>query len=137
MRTLIPTIFEEFEEICNALTCCKKAPLKTTSFGVSVREDSNNIYFEVPIPGIKAEEVELLLEKESRTLSIKAEHKKQVEEEVKYHVEADRIFFYKIPLPNSINMEGKIEAVSKDGILTVAIQKNRGAESMKIEVKVA
>lgn len=140
MRALIPNIiFEEFEDLCASLSSCKKvdAPVKTTSFGVSVSEDGKNVYFEVPLPGIKAEEIQLFIEKEKRTLNVKAEQKQERSDELKYHVEAERNFFYRFPLSPSINMEAVIDAAIKDGILTITLQKNSGDAPIKIGVKAA
>lgn len=136
MKQYIPSLFEDFEEICNSLTCCKKAPVQTSSYGVSVSEDAKNFYLEVPVPGIKPEEIEVLMEKESRTLSIKAESKEK-KENVQYHTQALRRFSFEIPLSVNVNMEGKTEAVCKDGILNLSLPKCTVQEPCKISVRTA
>lgn len=134
MKLLIPSILSDFEE---ALACCQRAPSKTSSFGVSVSEDAKNMYLAIPLPGIKSKEIQILMEKESRTLSIQAKSKEEKKEGVRYLVEAERVFSYKIPLDSSIDMEGKIDAVAEDGILTITLSKSTEQQPRKIEVKAA
>lgn len=134
MKLLIPSLLEDFEE---ALACCQRAPTKTSSFGVSVSEDAKNMYLAVPLPGIKSEEIQILMEKESRTLSIQAKSKEEKKEGIRYHVEAERVFSYKIPLNCSIDMEGKIDAITKDGILNITLPKSTEQQPRRIDVKVA
>jgi HSP20 family protein len=137
MRQYIPTFFEDLEEVCSSLNCAQKTPVHTSSYGVSVSEDPSNFYLEVPVPGIKPEEIEVLMKKESRTLSIKAESKGQQKENVKYHAQAMRRFSYEIPLSNHINMESKLDAICKDGILTLSLPKCTTQQPCKIAVRPA
>jgi HSP20 family protein len=98
-------------------------------------ESDGKIKIDVPLPGVKPEEVELTTS--GNTLTIKGEHK--AKEEVK---EADYyrhemhygVFTRAVTLPETVDVKHP-EAVFENGVLTVSFPKLTTAEPKRIEIK--
>jgi HSP20 family protein len=102
---------------------------------VNLTEDNENFYLRAELPGIKAEDLEISVTGNSITLS--GERKIPNENEsATYHRrerEAGR-FSRNITLPDRIDNE-KIEAESKNGVLTVTLPKAEETKPRKIDIK--
>lgn len=127
MRRLLPSLLEEFQEVFPALSCCQ-------SSGLTIAEDESKVYIEAAVPGIRCEDVEVTLDQAKRRLRIHAKSKGQ-RENVHYHLKAADQFNYEVPLSNAIDTNKPIEAICKEGILTVELLKNRAPEPLKVEVR--
>ncbi len=125
MRALLPNLFEELSGCCN-----------NAQGAFSISEDEKQFYFDLPVPGVDAKDIEVVVDQEKRTLKIRAQAK-QKRENVQYHLKGACRFFYEVPLSNAIDTTAPIEAICKDGILSVALPKSRAHNPLKIEVKVA
>ncbi|MDN3506167.1 MAG: Hsp20/alpha crystallin family protein [Simkaniaceae bacterium] len=128
-------ILKDFDEIFNtfnAKECC------STSYyeGLSISEDKEKLYIDAELPGVKPEEVEVTIEPKERKLLIKGKPKED-REDVHYHLKQKAKYCYQIPLSNEVDIESEIEAVSKDGILSITLSKNRGHKPLKVDVRVA
>ena len=103
---------------------------------VDVAEENDVYVVKVELPGVNKDDVKITLE--SNILTIRGE--KKVENEVKeknYH-RTERsygAFQRSFTLPTSVKSD-EIDAVYKDGILTVALPKAEEAKPKQIEVKV-
>jgi len=103
---------------------------------VDVAEENDAYVVKVELPGVNKDDVKITLE--SNILTIRGE--KKVENEVKeknYH-RTERsygAFQRSFTLPTSVKSD-EIDAVYKDGILTVALPKAEEAKPKQIEVKV-
>lgn len=103
---------------------------------VDVAEEDDAYVVKVELPGVNKDDVKITLE--SNILTIRGE--KKVESEVKqknYH-RTERSygsFQRSFTLPTSVKND-KIDAVYKDGILTVSLPKAEEAKPKQIEVKV-
>lgn len=116
-QTQQPTIFDQlnkFYTVFNEARSCD---------GLSISEDEERFYIDALLPGVKSEEIKVTLDPQTRYLSICGEAKQ------KYH------YNYEIPLSNDISFDNPIDAVSRDGILSITLSKNRGHKPLKIEVK--
>lgn len=104
---------------------------------VNISEDRDHIYVRAELPGVKAEDLEITIQDNSLILrgqrQIAAEEK-----QVNYHRrERESGFFRRIvALPARIQAD-KVEATSKDGILTIKLAKPEEVKPRKIQVKVA
>lgn len=132
-RFLIPTMFDEIDEICQSLGACQ-APQTFNQLGVSISEDDQKTYVDVPLPGVKAQDVEVTFDHENLRLLVKAEAK-QARENVTYHMKSAGSFNYQIPVSKQIDPNGGVEAICKDGILSLTLSKSRSSQPSKIEVK--
>jgi HSP20 family protein len=103
---------------------------------VDVMEEKNNILVKAELPGMKREEFEVYMDGEN--LIIAGERKTESEEKAAGAYRSERYFgsFHRsIPLPSAVDAN-KIEAVYKDGILTITCPKTEEAKRKRIEVKV-
>ena len=103
---------------------------------VNLSEDKDNLYIRAELPGVQASDLEITLQ--DNNLILRGERKIPAEEkQVNFHRrERESGFFRRIvALPGQVNGE-KVEATSKDGILTIKLPKPEEVKPRKIEVKV-
>jgi len=103
------------------------------------KETDKAYQIDVELPGIPAKDVEISVTK--GILTVKGEKKGESEEKRKDYIRVERsygCFERSLALPEDAD-DGKIEATSKDGVLTVTVAKKVGAAqaARKIEVKAA
>ena len=99
----------------------------------NVWEDSENLYIEIELPGLKSEDVNLSFE--DGQLTIEAE-KKASEDQRQYHL-AERRFGKSVrtfSLPNVVD-PNSINAGFTNGILTVTLAKRPETKARRIEIK--
>ena len=108
--------------------------LSPTFPAVNVWEDTDNVYVEVELPGLKLDDIELLVMGDE--LTIKGERKDVCEDDVSYHRQerATGSFGRVFRLPAGVDAE-KVEATLRNGVLTVTMPKAEEAKPRKIEVK--
>jgi HSP20 family protein len=98
-------------------------------------ESDGKIKIDVPLPGVKPEEVELTTS--GNTLTIKGEHKakEEVKEADYYRQEMHYGAFTRtVTLPETVDVTHP-EAVFENGVLTVSFPKLTTAEPKRIEIK--
>lgn len=123
-----------FDHLNQFYSCCSEQCGTNTCDGLAMSEDEEHFYIDAPMPGVKSEEIKVTVDPRSRHLFISGENK-QERNNVKYHLRNCLNYNYEIPLSNEVNLEHAIEAVSKDGILSITLSKNRGHKPLKIDVK--
>ncbi len=134
-RALLPGLFENetflfrpfFNEIRNCATPCSRSECSE----IGLYEDDDFVTVEAPVPGLKAEEIKVDLKE--GVLYIQGE-KKEEKKEGKIHQQWTSNYSYSILLPQPIDEKGKIEAETKDGILTIRLPKSRASKPIKISV---
>jgi HSP20 family protein len=109
-------------------------PRKTATTGVDVLEAADHLLVRVNLPGVKAENLDLNLEKNVLTLSAKPEPE-ALPEGVKYlwRERAQGEVKRQINLPERLSHDG-IEAKLEDGVLTVKLMKAPESTAKKITV---
>jgi HSP20 family protein len=109
-------------------------PRKTATTGVDVLEAADHLLVRVNLPGVKAENLDLNLEKNVLTLSAKPELE-ALPEGVKYlwRERAQGEVKRQINLPERLSHDG-IEAKLEDGVLTVKLMKAPESTAKKITV---
>lgn len=102
---------------------------------VDIYEDAEGLYFQVELPGIEQENVEISVENDN--LILKGKRPKPELENKKYHRiersygEFQRMF--NIP----VNVDGeKVKASLKNGILTISLPKKEEKKPKKIQIKI-
>lgn len=103
---------------------------------VNVWETDEVIYAEAEVPGLKFEEIEILVKGDELTL--KGERKAENQEGVTYHRRERSVgaFSGVIQLPVEIDTEA-VEASLVNGVLTITMPKAASVRPRKIEVKAA
>ena len=85
-----------------------------------------------PCPGLKAEEIEVSLDK--NVLWIKGE-KKEEEKDKKFYKKASTSFSYRVLIPVEVDESKEIDATYKDGIMKVTFHKISESKPKKINIK--
>lgn len=103
---------------------------------VDIVEQENEYVVKMELPGVNKDEVKISLE--SNILTIKGEKKQEKEEQSKnlHRIERSYGSFQRsFTLPTTVKSD-KIDAVFKDGVLSVSLPKAEEAKPKQIEVKV-
>jgi HSP20 family protein len=107
-----------------------------TSFWVDIFEDGDDLIARAELPGIKKDEIEVMLTDE--TIKICGEKKKEEEIDEKYYHKWERSFgsFCRtFSLPAKIHVD-KVKSTLKDGILEIRMHKSKKEKSKEIKVKI-
>jgi HSP20 family protein len=101
---------------------------------LNVFEVSDKIVVQAELPGFKAEDIEISVERE--TLSLRGERKPEEMQNVSYHRRERRTgkFQKSLTLPYEINVDG-VEANFKDGVLKLILLKAEYVKPKKISIK--
>lgn len=104
---------------------------------IDFKETETSYQLDVELPGIPAKDVDISVA--HGILTVKGEKKSESEEKRKDYIRVERSygrFERSLALPEDAD-DAKIEAASKDGVLTITIAKKAGAAAVtrKIEVK--
>ena len=102
---------------------------------VNLMEDEKNYIAEIPVPGLKPEDIDISLE--DRYLTVSGETANESEDKnTKYHIrEMSSVSFSRtIMLPGNVNEE-EIDAKCEHGILKITMPKQTRSSSKKIAVK--
>jgi HSP20 family protein len=102
---------------------------------VDIHEDSDAIYVQAELPGVKAEEVHVNVENNILTLTGERKFEKDEKREGFRRVERSYgTFTRSFALPNSIAGD-QVQAELTDGVLTVKLPKKAEVQPKRIEVK--
>ena len=101
---------------------------------INVWETESSLHAEAELPGLKMEDLEILVK--GNELMIKGERKHLEQEGIKYHrrERGTGPFRGVVQLPADIDVD-KVEATLENGVLTVRMPKSEKARPRKIEVK--
>jgi HSP20 family protein len=102
---------------------------------IDVAEEENAIVVRAEVPGCKAEDIDISVY--GNTLTISGEKKLEEEKKEKgyYHVESSYGSFRReFTLPTDVD-QSKVEAVCKDGVLSITLPKAASARAVKVKVK--
>ncbi len=99
-----------------------------------VYEENDLLHVEVPLPGLKLNDIEVSLN--HGVLRVKGESKEEEKDKKrKYYRSSSRSYSYTLALPTQIDEKQEPQAVYKDGVLNVSLQKTKQSEAKKITVK--
>jgi len=102
---------------------------------LEVTEQKDAIVVKAELPGTKVDDIELSVQ--DNTLIVSGEKKEESQEEHKGYFRSERhygMFQRVIPLPSNVEA-GKIQATSKDGVLTITLPKAETAKPKRIPIK--
>ncbi len=123
--------FADLDRIANACTLDRS----TLSVRVDIREDGENFYIDADLPGFTGEDVEVTCE--NGLLTISGERTAETAHEGHNFRRTERRmgrFTRSFRLSDGVN-EDSVEALMKDGVLTVRIAKTEEVKPRKIDVK--
>lgn len=130
----------EMEEMCGDLfgSICRGDPfgaLGQRPFpAMNVWEDGDTIYAEADLPGVKMEDIEVLVQGDQ--LTIKGKRSVETPDDTTVHVRERSVgeFARTVTLPVEIDAD-KVAAKLRDGVLIVTLPKSQASVPHKIEVK--
>ncbi len=101
---------------------------------LNVSQDGDRFYVQAELPGINPSDIEISVE--GNTLTLRGERKPEVVEGVSYHRRERPTgrFHRALTLPQEIDAD-KVEAIFKNGVLTLVLPKAEHAKPKKIAVK--
>jgi HSP20 family protein len=102
---------------------------------IDVAEKDDAILVRAEVPGCKPEDIDVSVYGDTLTLSGEKKESRENNEDGYYHMESTWGSFRRdIPLPAEVD-QGKIEAVVKDGVLSVKLPKAEKSKAVKVAVK--
>jgi HSP20 family protein len=102
---------------------------------IDVAEKEDVILVRAEVPGMKPEEIDISVYGNTLTISGEKKEAKEDQNDGFYHVESTYGSFRReVALPMDVD-EKKIEAVYKDGVLSVTLPKAEKSKAVKVQVK--
>ena len=102
---------------------------------VDIKEEADRYIIQTDLPGVDAKDIDITLKNDVLTLKGERSLEKHEEREGYKRVERARGTFYRrFSLPDTANAD-KIEAKSKDGVLTIELPKHEKVQPRRISVK--
>ena len=102
---------------------------------IDVAEEENAIVVRAEVPGCKADDIEISVHGNMLTISGEKKLEEEKKEKGYYHVESTYGSFRReLTLPTDVD-PSKIEAVCKDGVLSITLPKAASAKAVKVKVK--
>jgi HSP20 family protein len=100
---------------------------------VNVWEDGDSFFVEAEIPGVKMEDLEVQVVGDE--LTIKGQRQASEDENTAFHRQERNVgeFARVVTLPADVNPDG-IEAVLRDGVLTITLPKAEAVKARKINI---
>ena len=102
---------------------------------IDIADNENEVVVKAEVPGCKADDIDISVH--GNTLTISGEKKQEEEKKEKgyYHLERSYGSFRRdLNIPADVDTS-KVEAVCKDGILTITLPKAEKAKAIKVKVK--
>ena len=102
---------------------------------IDIVDEENAVLVRAEVPGCKADDIDISVHGYTLTLSGEKKQEEQKEEKGYRHVERSYGSFRRdLNLGSNIDTK-KIEAICKDGVLTVTLPKAEKAKAIKVKVK--
>lgn len=133
----LPIRFRRPSELFNVGKLFDGLDLGTTSSGVSISSDDQQIFIEAHVPGLAAKDINVTID-ENNVLWIKGSKKEEQEDKKRrYYSHSQTSFSYCLPLWDEVDHTKQPEASCKDGIMYLTFHKiqPKGNGGRRIEVK--
>jgi HSP20 family protein len=130
LQNRLNSIFQERGDDTNLVSTSAFVP------PVDVYEDEHKVVLKLEVPGLKQEDLDIQIEK--NTLTVRGERKFEKEEkEENFHRIERRYgsFFRSFSLPNTVNVE-EVKASYDAGVLRIELEKKAEAKPKQIKVQV-
>jgi HSP20 family protein len=102
---------------------------------IDVAEKEDAVLVRAEVPGMKPEEIDISVYGNTLTISGEKKEAKEDQGDGFYHVESSYGSFRReVALPTDVD-ESKIEAVCKDGVLSITLPKAEKNKAVKVQVK--
>ena len=102
---------------------------------IDIAEKDNEFVVKAEIPGCKAEDVNISVHGNMLTISGEKKQEEEKKEKGYYHMERSYGSFRRdLTLVSEVD-PAKIEAICKDGVLTITVPKSEKAKPVKVKIK--
>ncbi len=102
---------------------------------IDVADKDNAVVVRAEVPGCKAEDIDISVYGNTLTISGEKKESKEQKEKGYYYAESSYGSFRReVTLPTDVD-EAKIDAVCKDGVLSVTLPKAEKTKAVKVKVK--
>jgi len=102
---------------------------------IDVAEEDNAIVVRAEVPGCKAEDIDISVFGNRLTISGEKKLTEEKKEKGYYHVESSYGSFRReLTLPTDVDQD-KIDAVCKDGVLSITLPKAEKSKAVKVKIK--
>lgn len=102
--------------------------------GISIYEDEKKVYVEVPVPGMKIEDIKIIFKQ--GILDVEAHKKEQIKDpSKKYFKKAEVDFSYRVALPVEVDEKREFEKILQNGVLKIIFHKLPEEKIKKISPK--
>ena len=111
------------------------APASAANLAINMYETKNEVVVKAALPGVKPEEVEVMIT--GNTLTISGESKEENEVKEKDYMRKERqfaSFTRSVTLPDGLKAD-QADASFENGVLTLKVPKTEGAKPKTIQVK--
>jgi len=137
VRGDLTRLHEEMDDLLNSFfRGCDMPFFERSRFpAIDIADNENEVVIKAEVPGCKADDVDISVH--GNTLTISGEKKQEEEKKEKgyYHIERSYGSFRRdLNIPTEVDTS-KVEAVCKDGILTITLPKAEKAKAIKVKVK--
>lgn len=102
---------------------------------IDIAEKDDTVLVRAEVPGLKPEEIDISVYGDTLTISGEKKESKEDEGDGFYHVESSYgAFRREVTLPTDVD-ESKIEAVCKDGVLSITLPKAEKSKAVKVKIQ--
>lgn len=103
---------------------------------VDVSQDKKNVYVDIPLAGIKPEDIDISIEENLLVVKGKSEEEKEEKKKDYFHKEIRKGSFERsVYLPAKVK-ENKVNAEFKNGMLKIVLPKVVEKKSKKVKIKI-
>jgi HSP20 family protein len=128
-------IRREFDRLMEEFIAKEEPVERFFAPALDVYETDGEVVVKAELPGVKKEDVEVLVRDNS--LIIRGEKKEEKEEKTETYYRVERVygkFERVVALPAEVKLEG-VKAEFKDGVLEIRLPKEKTSKEAKIEIK--
>ena len=128
-------IRREFDRLMEEFIAKEEPAERFFAPALDVYETDGEVVVKAELPGVKKEDVEVLIRDHS--LIIKGEKKEEKEEKTETYHRVERVygkFERVVALPAEVKLEG-VKAEFKDGVLEISLPKEKTSKEAKIEIQ--
>lgn len=116
-------LFGDWSDLCN---------LPANQSDHSMTEDKEHLYFEANAPGVRADEIEVMLEK--GILTVKAATSGKKEETTSPFPARSRSYCYRVQLADCVDLQREPQATFSNGVIRIAFYKRQADLPKKISI---
>lgn len=110
-------------------------PTVSSTPSANVWDEGDNVHVEMSIPGIKKEDIDITITKDTVSISGSRKEKEEKDEKKKYYYKSmESSFEQRFNLPTLVDSE-KAEAELKDGVIHLTLPKAEEVKPKQIEIR--